>query len=145
MEKVSLCSYGFSASAPGEYIYRLQMLEDWPSSAKGQEYIRLVEETGAQQVGSLIWWVYFRRKAALGPFELFSDVASRLRHYHGIAFLLAMLLVPNAIIFWMNIGSAKVPWTTQVFQAVVMLALGWGLCKLWQKISHLKKEGAVRE
>ena len=51
-------TYEFEDSAPGEYAVRLEMLENAPDSAEGQQYIEFVESTGAEYVGKVLKWVY---------------------------------------------------------------------------------------
>ena len=88
-------TYEFEDSAPGEYAVRLEMLEHAPTSPEGQQYIEFVESTGAEYVGKVIKWVYFRKKTADGPFELHGDNATRIKHLQGIIRLLKPLLVLN--------------------------------------------------
>jgi hypothetical protein len=86
------CTYVFEDCEPGEYIYRLELMNDLPSSEEGRSYIRFLEETGAEQVGSYLRWCYFRRKASLGEFDLFSDYESRIKHLDRILWLAALFL-----------------------------------------------------
>ena len=69
--------YTFVRCEPGEYIIRLEMN---PSS----DYRAFVKELGAEYIGDRVNWVYFRRKAELGSFELLSDIDSRLTHLSRI-------------------------------------------------------------
>ena len=65
LDGVGLCTYRFAACEPGEYTVRLEMhLFD-------QKYIDFMKETGAQYVGRCMQWMYFRKKAADGAFDLF--------------------------------------------------------------------------
>ena len=80
--------YTFEEGEPGEYNYRIQLLENIPSHLESQAYIRFLEEVGVEMVGSYIRWVYFRTKTADGPFELYSDRESRIRHYGQICLMI---------------------------------------------------------
>lgn len=77
-------NYTFEEAAPEGYVYRLELLDHMPSHPESQAYIRFVEETGAEYVGSIFRWVYFRKRAEEGDFELFSDIDSKIRHYWRI-------------------------------------------------------------
>lgn len=78
-------TYEFEKSAPGEWIYRIQFLDEDAHTQKSRDYIDFVTETGAEHVATYRQWVYFRRLATEGPFELFSDLDSRLSHYKRVA------------------------------------------------------------
>lgn len=86
---VNLFQYIFEEGPAGEYSYRLELLEDLPSTPQGQEYIRFMEETGAEQVASYFRWVYFRKKG--GEFEIFSDIDSKIKHLNRILSLIGVL------------------------------------------------------
>jgi len=82
--KYTWCRYEFEDTPKGEYIYRVVLLDKQASHSESQKYIQFVEETGAEYVASYLRWVYFRKKAADGPFELYSDIDSKLRHYKKV-------------------------------------------------------------
>ena len=88
---VGWCRYEFEPCEPGEYIVRLQMLEKKRTSQESAEYLAFLEETGAEHVGSWMDWVYLRRKASEGEFELFSDNASRIRQLGIVKLLVAVI------------------------------------------------------
>ena len=76
LKKVGFCKYVFERTEPGEYIIRLAMHD------ADEEYMELMRESGAECVGRVLQWLYFRKKAELGEFELFSDIDSRIAHQH---------------------------------------------------------------
>ena len=65
LDNTGFSFYTFVRCEPGEYIIRLEMN---PSS----DYRAFVKELGAEYIGGCVNWVYFRRKAELGSFELLS-------------------------------------------------------------------------
>jgi hypothetical protein len=87
-----LSGYHFEQGEPGEWIYRIELLPAEPRSAASQEYLALLLDTGAEAVTTHARWVYLRRPAALGPFELFSDLESRIGHYRRVLKLLTTAL-----------------------------------------------------
>lgn len=94
----SLCKYTFEETQPGEYGLRLELLENVPGHVESQHYIRFVEESGAEYLGSVNRWVYFRKPKAQGSFELYSDYASRLAHMKRIS-VLSLVLVAILLFF----------------------------------------------
>jgi hypothetical protein len=89
-------SYYFTEGEPGAWIYRVELLPAGRGSAAGRQYLELLAETGAELVGSHLRWVYLRRSAALGPFELFTDLESRIGHYRRVLGLFGVLLAALA-------------------------------------------------
>jgi len=87
-----LGSYHFEHGEPGAWIYRIELLPAGPRSAASRDYLALLRESGVETVGSSTRWVYLRRPAALGAFELFSDLESRIGHYRRVLGLLSLLL-----------------------------------------------------
>ena len=67
LEKAYFATYIFAPCEPGEYIFRMEMNSN-------KDYRSFVEGLGAEYVGSCVTWMYFRRKAELGAFDLFSDM-----------------------------------------------------------------------
>src|SRR5665648_42688 len=87
------CRYKFEQGTPGKYIYRLELLDTLPSSAESVAYIKFLEETGVDHIGSILRWVYLRKKATDGPFELYSEINSKIMHYKRITYLCNFLIV----------------------------------------------------
>lgn len=101
---VGFCRYVFEDGEPGKYIYRLEMLDEFPSHYKSVKYLRFLEETGIEHVASILKWVYLRKKASDGPFDIYSDIDSKIKHYKRIInfaniliFLQLVVSVPNII------------------------------------------------
>ena len=145
----SIFRYSFEPCEPGEYSFKIQLLEHNPNHPESEQYIRFMEETGAEQVASYLNWVYFRKKTSEGAFEIFSDIESRLKHY----ILIKKLLVPlgilnlcvgisNVINCWFNIKEMF--WVPFINIALAVLIFG-GLSGINKKIKELKKESAIFE
>ena len=56
LASVGLCTYTFEKCEPGEYAVRLEMHE------MDESYISFMRETGAEYVGRMVAWIYFRKK-----------------------------------------------------------------------------------
>lgn len=76
--------YVFEDTPPGEYTYRLELLEKSPERPENRAYFRFLKDTGVEHVASYQNWIYLRKKAADGPFQLYTDLDSRIRHYKTV-------------------------------------------------------------
>lgn len=64
---VGFCRYTFEACRPGEYGYRLELLENSLKDPKSQEYLDFLAEAGVDRVGHLFRWVYPGSGRTRGP------------------------------------------------------------------------------
>lgn len=102
LDKLGFCRYEFVRCVPGEYTVRLEMRNH------DAQYLRFMADTGAEYVGRMAKWIYFRKKTEDGPFDIFSDLDSRLSHLNRIetmlktigtaAILMGLALPENRII-----------------------------------------------
>ena len=146
---VGFCRYDFEECVPGEYQVRLELLENHLNHAESQQYIRFLEETGVEQVGNYFRWVYFRKKTADGPFDLYSDNASRIRHLKRIIALILPISLANIAIGISNVGNAVATgiWIAKVgYLNLVIGVLGCvGAWKLVKKRKRLEQEMQIFE
>lgn len=92
--------YTFQDGNPGEYIYRLQMLDKHAHHIESIKYIQFLEDTGAECIATYMKWIYLRKKKADGEFEIYSDSNSKLNHYKRIMLHLWLVsIVPLSQIF----------------------------------------------
>ena len=150
---VGYCRYEFESCEPGSCAVRLELLYSMPGSAEGRQYISFVEETGAQYVGHVMRWAYFRKNVADGAFDLYSDLDSRITHLGRMQALLLPLLILNVGSFcsqMANVLTAEDAWITgpcvaAAVAALVSALLGYGLCRITQMRTGLIKERQLRE
>ena len=147
---VGFCRYTFERCEPGEYTVRLEMLEEWPTTAKSQDYIRFVEDTGAEMVGRIMKWVYFRKKTEDGPFELHGNYAARIKHLRSIITLLVPLMIFNTFIGFYNLFiGITFPSVINIICGIVNCAvsvlLAGGLRKLNEKKKQMEKDAQLFE
>lgn len=134
--------YTFAAGKPGEYIYRLQLLEQPVNHPDSADYIEFLREAGVEVVASCFRWVYLRKKAAEGPFELFSDRSSRIDHYKKIIAMLLPLTAAN-LAFALDLLSE---WRLRpLFNLLAGTALAVPVLGYYKRIRQLEREGQVRE
>ncbi len=146
---VGYCRYDFEECRQGEYRICMQMLENSPRHAESEAYIAFVEDTGAEHVGTLNRWVYFRKKASEGPFELYSDIPSRTKHLTRIIGFILFLTALNLFMGAYNLLLALLIPSSVNFLGVINLALGIfslsGALKLRKKRNRLRREGYLFE
>jgi len=146
---VGLCTYTFEESAHGEYIYRLGVLDKAPSHPDSRAYIQFIEDTGAAHVGTRLCWVYFRKKADVDGFELFSDAQSRLRHFEKLLKWIDLICPGFVMLFF----AATLVFTNSfhrnlwfmVFYIAVISLLSYGFIRLLIIRHRLEKESLLRE
>lgn len=115
LDSVGLCTYRFRADAPGAYTIRMEM---HPPEA---EYLRFMEETGAEYIGRIGQWLFFRKKTEEGVFEIFSDLDSRIRHIDRCGKILAAV---GALSLIVGLGADGLGKLNLVCAALLMYGLG---------------------
>ena len=154
--------YEFEKCEPGEYIYRLELLEHHALSLESMKYIQFVEDTGAEMMGYWLSWVYFRKKAREGEFNLFSDIDSKVRHFKRIRrFLLPILIMQLSIAsshvisfirqfinnknftFVSSYYNGNLYSTVLIFLICILFLFVY--VSLHQQLKKLKKEQIIRE
>lgn len=78
--------YTFEQTQPGEYLYQVELL---PRNVKEKaEYLHFLEhEMGVELVQEWGFWIFLRKKANEGAFELYTDAVSKAEHYRKISHL----------------------------------------------------------
>lgn len=149
LASVGFCRYEFEPCLPGEYAFRLEFLENYPSHAESEQYITFLEETGAKHIGSLMRWAYFRKKTADGPFDLFSDNSSRIKHLNRILLLIGILSGINIYfglnslyLFFIMHSNVNVVGFLNIFLGA---ALALGFWRIYRKKKRLIKEQQIFE
>ena len=96
--------YAFEETKPGEYIYQIELLEKFPGNPESEMYLRFLEDSGVEVVASYMKWVYLRKKAADGPFAIYTDYASKLRYLKRVRLFWTGLLILEFTAGLMNLG-----------------------------------------
>lgn len=140
LDKVGFCRYEFVQCEPGEYVTRLEMLEEPVDTAKSKDYIDFVESTGAEYIGHVTKWVYFRKKAVDGSFDLYSDIDSRTKHVQRVIRLFAPLLCINALNTANILNLTRhAPAALEIFCILFILAVDLLLIFGLYKLNGIKK------
>ena len=136
LESVSFCSYHFIRCQPGEYSVRLEM------HPYDEAYLSFMQETGAEYIGRMMMWIYFRKKTEDGPFDLFSDIDSRIRHLDRIGRILGIIGAANLLIGIGNsLSPARLGWINLLCATLLMYSLG----RIHGKKEALEKERLLHE
>lgn len=151
--------YVFEEAQPNEYTYRIEMLEQKPTHPESVAYIKFLEESGVECVATYSNWIYLRKKASEGPFDIYTDIDSRIRHYKRIFTTWNTLMfveftagVTNLLIgiVNLNIGQKLGNFTyVNLTFGVCLLSLGLLFYRLGlplrKKIKKLEQEKTIRE
>ena len=160
MTDYSWCRYVFTDAPNGQYIYRIELLENLPTHPESIAYLRFLEDSGVEHVSSYMRWVYLRKPAAEGAFDLYTDLSSRIKHYQRINYFWTVLMIVEFIAAAMNLGIGipnlifwkerlgNFSWGNIIIGSVV-LALGILFLSLGapirKKIKALRAEKAIHE
>lgn len=136
LQNAGFCTYTFEKTEPGQYIIRLAMLDSAP------DFESFMGELEAQSVGHCFSWGYFRRSAQLGPFDMFSDVDSRISHLNKIGQMVRLLCLANLLIGVTNTFSgASLAW----LNLLCATFLAYGLGRISSKRKSLMEERQLHE
>ncbi len=96
MTKFWLGVVTFVPCQPGEYIYQIDLLPGKGLLAEDYEgYVIFMDEMGVEVLQRWGRWVYLRKRAGDGPFEVYTDAESRIALYRRIRrmFLWAFMMI----------------------------------------------------
>ena len=136
LENVGFCTYHFVRCEPGEYSIRLEM------HPYDEAYLSFMRDTGAEYVGRVMMWIYFRKKTADGPFDLFSDIDSRISHLDKIGKMLSAVGGVNLAIGAVNSLSGNAVGAVNLLCATLLM---YGLGRIHGKKEALEKERKLHE
>lgn len=147
---VKAIRYKFDEGKPDEYTYRIEMLDELPSSKRSRDYIRFLEETGVEMIGCYIRWVYLRKKKTEGDFDLFSDLDSRINHLTKILYFLAVfipIILINTANLWSIYSSENAEYSLvfPLLNSVVAVLLIIGVTRIYNHRKQMKEERCLHE
>jgi len=150
---VGLFKYEFADDTPGKYTYRIELLDNLPSATKSKAYLQFLEETGAEHIASIFRWVYLRKKTEDGPFDLYSDIGSKIKYLKRLQIFFFSLMIINLCFGISNISIGASEGLSMnianfalgillLFLAVLFAA---AVIKHTRKIRTLRRESQIRE
>ena len=133
--RVGFCTFYFERTEPGAYIVREEFRK------RDVAYESFLREMGAEYIGRMAMWVYFRRKSELGEFELNSDLDSRIQHLNNICRILVAGMLCNLGAGFINLR----PWGTGVINLLCAGFLAYCYGRIQGKRDELKRERQLHE
>ena len=120
LDKLGFCKYEFIPCEPGAYTIRLEMRDH------DEGYLSFMADTGAEYVGRMAKWIFFRKKTEDGPFDIFSDAQSRAAHLDRIIWMLRFVGFANLLIGIANEMNpvVRMGWVNLLCATVLMYGLG---------------------
>ena len=95
-------------------------------------------------VGHYMRWVYFRKKSADGPFDLFSDFESRIRHLKRIIALVLPITLLNLFCFFNGLRHTTLDWLPYLNLAAFLIG-AFAIWRLWRRKRRYEKEREISE
>lgn len=142
-KKFFLGFYTFEPCKPGEYNYQIDLLDNW--SGNRADYTPFMEDLGVEVIGQWWRWVYLRKKAIDGPFEMYTDSQSKIELYAKIKnFFMIALAIEIVCLFielagTISTGEFKYGIFTVLLGAISLAMLNV-VRKCKRKIEQLKRE-----
>ena len=158
---IGWCRYIFRRGTPGEYIYKLDVVERTASDEVKESYFNFLTECGIRVVGEFKDWIYLQKKAADGPFDMKDDTYAKLRtvnkvYSFAVRTLCKLLKIFAAVVIICSLGQmlSSNYAIRELFggimfgsstSAIVVLAILWVpiLRKLRRKVNQLIDEIGV--
>ena len=135
LSRVGWCTYTFERTEPGEYEVRLECRK------ADDAYISFVQETGAEYIGRVFMWIYFRRRSELGAFELNGDLDSRIRMLNTINRFILPIGLLNLGMGLINVSRTGLGAVNLLCAAVLAYAYG----RIQGKKDELMRERQLHE
>lgn len=141
LEKFCLGFYTFVPSKPGEYIYQIDLLESW--AGYKDDFSTFMEELGVEVISQWYRWIYLRKAASGGKFELYTDMESKLRQYQRILHFFIVGAILEFLCLLLEINGAlqlqePLVWFLTLFIAFIFLVFMYSILKCRRKIQQLK-------
>lgn len=140
LTKYFLGIYTFEECEPGEYIYQIDLMgstkEEW------NNFKEFVEDAGIEVVTQWYRWIFLRKKASDGEFEMYTDNESkacqykRIRNFFAGAMGVEIICFFNSIVRVLDTGSA-VYWGFTLLILLFAIILGNESWKCHKKVKSL--------
>lgn len=141
--------YRFEKCEPGEYIYQIDFGDRMYDVS--DEYRELMEDIGAEIVALWGYWIILRKRAADGPFELYTDPESMIEHYTKIRRMFKVVTFLELIVLFIEVGFGMAGnvfgWASAVLIAALVLVCINAVVRTNEVIVELEeqKSGIVSE
>ena len=149
--------YVFEEEEPGKYIYKIEFLDKMGSkNIENIAYVTFLEDLGVECVGIYMHWATLRKEAKDGPFEIYTDLNSRIKNcrkmsrwWLSLAAFEGAIEVYELILTGIRISNGNISILPMIiFPSVIMaftilfFSLGW-TARI--KLKELTKESKIYE
>ncbi|MEY9976828.1 DUF2812 domain-containing protein [Lysinibacillus sp. RC79] len=146
LKKFTWIRFTFERGDPSSYIYRYDELERFGASYE-DEYLEFLKSSGIEQVDRSGNFVFFRKPANDGPFELYSDKKNKISKLSQKISLLISLILLNLIIGVIGLSgifsAQAIDWiklSMNITNILVVVLFSIPLLKLVRVRNKLKKD-----
>ncbi|GIN57347.1 hypothetical protein J8TS2_16660 [Lederbergia ruris] len=131
LKKFFFGRFTFTKGEPGAFIYRNEFIIGMSANEK-KDYFEFLKDSGITIINELCGWVYMKKSAAEGPFEIYSDTKSKITYYKRMLNIFLLLFFVNV---WMGIMNISVfgDSTVGIFNIVVALLIAIPIIKIIQR------------
>lgn len=130
--------YKFEPCRKGEYIYQIDF------GAVSEEYRELMQELGVEIVVLWGYWIILRKRAADGPFELYTDVDSQIEHYKKIRRMFKVATIIELLVLFMEIYAGMtgegIGWVFALLISLFVLACADAVFRTNEVIARLEEQ-----
>lgn len=130
--------YKFEKSEPGQYIYQVDFGSKFFSVT--EEYREFMEAVGVEIVQTWGFWVFLRKAAAEGDFQLYTDVDSSIEHYSKIRKMLKIVGIIEILIFISEVMGAAAGSTSALAGCFLIGALALAILNAVLKTNRVIAE-----
>lgn len=145
LEKFSFGRFVFTKGEPGAYIFRNEFIR--MNSSEKEDYFDFLKDSGITIINELGGWVYMKKAAAEGPFEIYTDTKSKIAYYKRMLSIFALFFFVNV---WFGIMNLSILWDSArdkiaipiigVFNIVVALIIAYPIIKIIHRKKVLEKQ-----
>ena len=130
--------YKFEPCEKGEYIYQIDF------GTAGKEYRDFMQELGVEIVVRWGYWIILRKRAADGPFELYTDVDSQIEHYRKIRRMFKAATIIELVVLFTEIYAGMtgggVGWAFALLISLFVLAFADAVSRTNEVIARLEEQ-----
>ncbi|MFJ7640234.1 DUF2812 domain-containing protein [Peribacillus sp. NPDC097225] len=145
LKKFSLGRFTFTKGEPGAFLYRNEFIMG-KSKSEMKDYFDLLKDSGITIIHEFGGWVYMKKVASEGPFELYTDTQSRIDYYTrmlNVFLLLFFINVWSGIVNVGVLGDQSLPEffnsAVGILNIAVALLIAIPIIKIIQRKRELKK------
>ena len=142
LTKCILGRFVFTKGEPGAFIYRNEFISGM-SRKEREEYFEILKESGVTIINEFGGWIYMKRAAAEGPFEIYTDAKSKIGYYKRMLNIFLLLFIINAWTGFSVFGDPPdtgfINRTIGILNIAVALLIAIPIIKIMQRKRELAK------